>query len=286
MTEQISNVDDAQTISGVGPATAEELEVETVAELASLDTDEAINRLDNDDINEEVVVGAVREAREAVGAGRHESVDLAESSAEQADPDDVVESKSGSELMDRYEEPSDELTVAVVAGSGAFDEARAQASGNSSEVTIPGMVADRLEEAGYEDPDALVVPDPELGDELGQGFAVLYAQDPENDVELNAVGLNVTREQTSDWESDDWAQAFQQRRQTVLEEADAVVVVRNGDGVGVWVNETVQMDGVTIDTPEYEPDSEDSEDEQADPEDAVEVAEDGVDEIAEAVLDE
>jgi hypothetical protein len=284
MTEQISNVDDAQTISGVGPATAEELEVETVAQLASLDTDEAVDRLDNDDINEEVVVGAVREAREAVGAGRHESVDLAESS-EQADPDDVVESKSGADLMDRYAEPSDELTVAVVAGSGTFDEARAQASGNSSEVTIPGMVQQRLEEAGYGDPDELLVPDPELGDELGQGFAVLYVQQADG-VELNSVGLNVTREQTADWESDDWAQAFQQRRQTVLEKADAVVAIRNGDGVGVWVNESVQMDGVTIDTPEYEAGSEDSEDEQADPEDAVEVAEDGVDEIAEAVLDE
>jgi hypothetical protein len=156
---------------------------------------------------------------------------------------------ASADMLERYSEADDTLSVAVIAGTGEFDSARARLSGQDG--TIGGVVSDRLDEAGLNTPDEIVVPGDQLGDEVGQGFGVVFAKS--TDADLRTVELDVSREQTSDWDSDDWGEAFESRRETVLDQADALLVIFNGDSVGPWVNDSAKA-GTPVYAPAYERD--------------------------------
>jgi hypothetical protein len=163
-------------------------------------------------------------------------------------------SDASDDLLDRFEEPENTLTVAIIAGSGKFEHDRARLSGQDG--TITGIVADRLTEAGLSQPDTVVVPGTDMGDSVGQGYGVVYSKTA--DADLQTVEMDVSREETDDWGSDEWADAFRSRRLRVLEMADALLIVRNGESVGPYVDDGAQTD-TAIYAPDYNTDDDDAE---------------------------
>jgi len=278
-------------VNGIGSATAALLEADTIAELAATPTEEAIEQTvgENKSIDDDAVASAVRRARTGLGYGPHDipedlvDGDDSDSSSEPAAPSSASDLLG--EMSSDIETSTDHNAVVVVAGNDSFERARNDAARRGEEFNPASTVMVRLVDAGLVDLaegeflfDELVMVDRRYGSNAGAEWALKWVENTEDTqfelpditfVSLAPVEQSTTYEDGTefiavgegpmdDWESQDWAQAYERRRSAAIERAHTLVVVENGDGVGRWVIEANQA-GLEIEAPEYNPDGDDDE---------------------------
>jgi len=282
-------------INGIGSTTASLLSATTVAELAQLTTEEAVEQTaeKNKSIDENVVKQAVRRARQGLGFSpavvpeftdgeEHSSDDNEGNSDESGGGPSSIDEMASSMMADVQTEPDDKITVCLVAGNDSFESELNKAKLNAEEFNAAGTVSRRLYEAGMLggnglEFDELVLVDREVGSSAGAEWGLKWIQHIRGNTDFEIpevtfvslkgestegdgfemVGVGADSEERRDWESGDWAEAYASRRNEALGRANMLVVVENGDGVGRWIS-GANTRGVEIDAPEYKGGSNDS----------------------------
>lgn len=224
-------------IKHIGETRAEKLGIESVDELAAMETEDALEQLENAPSDD--VVKAVRNAREALGLNPHE---LPKSEATEAesfdDANEFIDATTDPELQ-----PEDCESVLVIGGDGAFDHDGEYAEMDDEEKA--NLVSKRLVEQGFTNMEELWAPGSGMS-RIAVNAWVGYQKNEGNEDELpdlNQVSVNEDNDL-------DWSERYAQRNKRLLEEADGVCVIANGDYVGMWVNMVQERDNIIIRTPE------------------------------------
>jgi len=248
-TNNVSDDASIDELSGIGPARAESLGVDTVSELAESSAQHLFNE---SDLSAGEVEDAVNAAREAVGETMEATVytddpqDPEPEAAEESFGDDVDSFvEAGGSIADGLV-PEECETIAILAGDGVFDPDGKHGDMDAEEMAQ--LVQHRLVEFGFDSAEQVIA----LGSGMGRTAVNAWAQYTKNetDQELPALGQISVDADGAYPSSDD----YRERNQSVLEAVDGVCVVANGDYVGMWVNMVRERpnDDVIIRTPELD----------------------------------
>ena len=234
-----------EELSGIGPARAESLGVETVSELAESSAQHLFNECD---LSPGEVEDAVDAARDAVGESMEATVYTDE--VQDPEPESSATSESFGDDVDAFidagstsvdnKTPEECDTVAILAGDGVFNHDGAQ-SGMSAEEHAQ-LVAMKMDEFGF---------DPEVVYALGSGMGRVAVNDwagfTKNQTDTSLPELRQVQVQPSgDYPDGD---DYRARNERLLDEVDGICVVANGDYIGMWVNMVNERDDVIIRTP-------------------------------------
>lgn len=230
-------------LSGIGPARAEELGIETVSELAESSAQHLFNECD---LSASEVEDAVDAAREAVGESMKATVytddpqDPEPEATEESFGDDVdAFIDAGSVSVDNMT-PEECDTVAIFAGDGVFNHDGAKSGMTAQEHA--GLVEMKLDEFGF---------DPEVVYALGSGMGRVAVNDwagfTKNQTDKDLPELRQIKVQPSgDYPDGD---DYRARNERLLDAVDGICVIANGDYIGMWVNMVNERDDVIIRTP-------------------------------------
>lgn len=235
-----------ENLSGIGPARAESLGVETVSELAESSAQHLFNECD---LSASEVEDAVDAAREAVGESMKATVytddpqDPEPEATEESFGDDVdAFIDAGSVSVDNMT-PEECDTVAILAGDGVFNHDGAKSGMSAQEHA--GLVAMKMDEFGF---------DPEVVYALGSGMGRVAVNDwagfTKNQTDQDLPELRQVKVQPSgDYPDGD---DYRARNERLLDAVDGICVIANGDYVGMWVNMVNERDDVIIRTPDQD----------------------------------
>lgn len=237
-----------EELSGIGPARAESLGVETVSELAESSAQHLFNECD---LSPSEVEDAVDAARDVVGESMEATVYTDE--VQDPEPESSATSESFGDDVDAFidagstsvdnKTPEECDTIAILAGDGVFNHDGAK-SGMSAEEHA-GLVAMKMDEFGF---------DPEVVYALGSGMGRVAVNDwagfTKNQTDMSLPELRQIKVQPSgDYPDGD---DYRARNERLLDEVDGICVVANGDYIGMWVNMVSERDDVIIRTPDQD----------------------------------
>lgn len=237
---------DVTSIKHIGDSRASGLGIERVEELAQMTSEEVLEELEH--VTKEQAVSAVKQARKIVDVNPYEVVEATPVEVDEFDDADEFVEASGASGQQEYS------ALGIIAGDDAYDNHVVEAEPDQK---IAGEVAQRMVEEGLNEPETVVAMESSMGRVAVNEWARYTAQETDIELpELKQVGVN--RENV---ESDDWKDIYAERDERFLDECDAILVVRNGDFVGKFVNLVADRpdDDVFIRTPDYEGDNDDDE---------------------------
>lgn len=235
-----------EELSGIGPARAESLGVDTVSELAESSAQHLFNE---SDLSAREVEDAVDAAREVVG----ERMEATVYTDEPEDPDPGATEESFGDDVDAFIDagstgvdqmtPEECDTVAILGGDGVFNHDGSHGGMSSQEHA--GLVEMKLDEFGF---------DPEVVYALGSGMGRVAVNDwagfTKNETDKDLPELRqITVQASGDYPDGD---DYRARNERLLDKVDGICVVANGDYIGMWVNMVNERDDVIIRTPDQD----------------------------------
>lgn len=241
--------EDAQVdeIANISSSLADELDADTVSELAESSAQHVYNELD--DRSPDFVEDIVNAAREVTGEEMEATVYVEAEDGEEVpaseedfgtDVDAFIDAGSTSIEQTTPEECE---TIAILAGDGVFNHDGAKGGMSSEEQA--GLVEMKLDEFGF-DPDRVVALQSGMGRVAVNSWAGFTKNQTDKDLpELAQVAVQPSGDYPT-------REDYQARNERLLDQVDGICVVANGEYIGMWVNMVNDHDDVIIRTPDQD----------------------------------
>lgn len=227
----------------IEPDVAEAIGVDTsVQELANV---EATRVVEETDLEQKEVAGAVAQARDAVGIDKPvdiytmtESTTTVDAEVETfEDPDEFIaeiDDTDGDDMIVDINDPEECETVALIGPNDGWDEDGLHAAKEPEDNAA--MIEQRLEEFGFENVDQFVTTKTGMGVTAVRDYYSVHKNQGNSDKLLPVTPVSAKDYKTSD---NSWADAYQARNAEILDRVDGVCVFANGGDesmIGLWVN--------------------------------------------------